>query len=70
MPMGSNNEMDGTFDLRLVVGMCAHTIGNVAHIVVLVDHRHGHEVLAGIRQRDGYGPRVEIEHGFRIERVA
>lgn len=49
------------------------TAGAVVHrmgVVILIDHLYRHEAVAGIRQRDNHGPRVEVEHRERIESVA
>lgn len=38
--------------------------------MVLVNNLQRHKALARVRHRDGHRPRVEVEHGERIERVA
>jgi hypothetical protein len=37
--------------------------------VILVDHLHGHKPLAGVGERDGDPPGVEVEHAERIQGV-
>src|ERR1700741_2313592 len=39
-------------------------------ILILIDHLHRHEAVAGIGERDGHRPRVVVEHRPRIESVA
>ena len=38
--------------------------------MILVDHLHRHEALAGVGHRDRHRPGIEVEYGGRVERVA
>src|SRR5882724_9953448 len=56
-------------DLLLVERIGTRAIDHFGHVVVLIDHLHGHEAFAGIGQRDRDRPRVEVEDCGGVERV-
>jgi DNA excision repair protein ERCC-2 len=56
--------------LLLGQGEASRCIGHrQRRVVILVDHEHRHEALAGLGQRDGDGPGVEVEDGRGVQRV-
>ena len=57
-------------DVLFLQRMGAAAVEHGGHVVVLVDDQRGHEALAGRGQGDRDRARIQIEHGFGIQRVA
>ena len=57
-------------DLIAGEGVFALVVDDRVRVVVLVDHLHRHEPVAGVGQCHSDRSRIEVEHGGRIESVA
>lgn len=46
------------------------SVDNREYVMILIDHDHRHKALSSVGQRDRHRSGIEVEHAYRIKRVA